>query len=441
MGRHRSAFAVHAQPTPQASRLVPSSSRLRRLPWLLILLTVLLAISSIIPADAIRNAVDFTAVADARLERSMAYWLLGPISSVFDALTLFSVPQIIGFTLWVFVVYGVSRAVRRRDKPSSAVHEFVYAVVGLVGLLIVYAAAIAMPRPMARLVTTRGGIISVDFHSHTKYSHDGRPGWSATKVRDWHTAAGYDVAYITDHATFDGVAEGIALDSGFVGQGNATTLLPGLEAFFHGEHVNVLNAGVRYLGLTTADYRQVDDQALSLASLINGAEPVLIETIPGNLNNVIPAAGPRTAGVRAIEIVDGSPRGMSQTYRDHDRILGLADSLNLALVAGSDNHGWGRAAPGWTLLKIPGVWRTYKPDSLANMIDEVIRVAGRRGTYVVERTTASRSPIGVAFALPVVAWTVMRTLSSPERIAWLVWLWVPYAIVVLARRRRSTLTT
>jgi hypothetical protein len=225
-----------------------------------------------------------------------------------------------------------------------------------------------------------------------------------------------------------------------VGEVDATTLLPGIEAFFHGEHVNLLNAGVRYRGLTTADFGQIDDQALAMTSLIRGAEPMLIETIPGDLDHIIPAAGPGTGGVRAIEIVDGSPRGMSQTKRDHDRILALADSFNLALVAGSDNHGWGRVAPGWTLLKIPGMWRTYRPDSLANMIDEVLKTAGRRSTFVVERTTAPSSPIAVAFTLPVVTWTVMRTLSSPERVMWLVWMWVPFAVVD-ARRRRAAAPT
>jgi hypothetical protein len=56
---------------------------------------------------------------------------------------------------------------------------------------------------------------------------------------------------------------------------------------------------------------------------------------------------------------------MTQVKRDHDRIVRIADSLDLTLVAGSDNHGWGRTAPGWTLRRIPGMWRAYSPDSLA----------------------------------------------------------------------------
>jgi hypothetical protein len=392
----------------------------------------------LIPLDPIRNAVDYSPIADARLERGAGYALLGPVSAMFDALTLFSVPQIISFTLWAIGLYIVTRIIRRRTQRVSLAREAVRAVIAFATLLVIYAAAIVMPRPMARLVITRLDVIAVDFHTHTKYSHDGRSGWSAQDVRDWHTASGYNAAYITDHRTFDGVRDGLALDSMIVGQEPVTTLLPGLEAFFHGEHVNLLNAGVRFRGLTTRDFISIEDTALAYASIIANNEPVLVETIPGNLDMIIPHTGPTSAGVRAIEIVAGSPRGMTQIKRDHDRIVRIADSLNLALVAGSDNHGWGKTAPGWTLLRIPGVWRTYAPDSLANVIDDIIRQSGRRGTEVVERTTASGSPAANAFALPIVVWTVMRTLSSNERIAWIVWIWIPFAIGWFARRRTPT---
>ena len=409
-------------------------SRLRGAPWIAILLTLLLGVTAVLSADAIRNAATLEPVPDARLERSLGYTMLGPVSSMFDAMTLFSVGQIIGFTLWAIGLYIVWRIVRRR--PVGIGREAIYAVIAFASLLAVYALAVVMPRPMAKLVTTRGDIIAADFHAHTDHSHDGRPGWSARDVQDWHTASGFDIAYITDHRSIDGAREGTNLDSAIVGQELKTTLLPGIEVFFHGEHVNILNAGSRYRGLTTADLISIDDTALAYASVIPNAEPVLIETIPGNLEMIIPHTGPSSAGVRAIEIVAGSPRGMSQVKRDRERIVRIADSLNLALVAGSDNHGWGKTAPGWTLLRIPGLWRSYAPDSLANRIDDIIRQSGRRGTLVVERTTAGASPPALALTLPLVVWTVMRTLSSGERIAWLFWIWVPILVAWLIRRHR-----
>ena len=94
---------------------------------------------------------------------------------------LLGVLLLIGFTIWAIIVYIVWRVLRRR--PVGAVREAVYGVVAFVALLVVYALAVVMPRPMARLVKTRIDIIAADFHSHTRYSHDGRPGWSAPARR------------------------------------------------------------------------------------------------------------------------------------------------------------------------------------------------------------------------------------------------------------------
>ena len=444
LGDHRSAFEVLKvveRPVgfitqPQASHFVtPPRSILRRLPWIAIALTFLVIAGSAFAIEPIRDAITRSGVDDARLERSFGYVVLGPISSVLDALTLFTVGQIIGFALWFLGLYAAIRFFRRLDHGVTIGREASYAVAAFVTLLAAYAAAAVLPRPMAQLIITRSDVIAIDFHSHTRFSHDGRADWSSSDLRAWHAAAGFNVAYVTDHATLDGVTEAIAMDSTVAGQG--TTLLPGLEVFYHGEHVNLLNAGLRYKGLTTADYRDLDDKALGLASLITGLEPILIETIPGELSHMIPATGRGVPGVRAIEIVDGSPRGMSQTRRDHDRIVQLADSLHLALVAGSDNHGWGKTAPGWTMMRLPG-WRGYPPAELASEIENVIRVAGRGATHVVERTTASVSPIAVALTLPAVAWTVSRTLSPNERLAWFFWIWVPWSLAWFIRRAAAT---
>ena len=403
----------------------------RRFPWIPVALTLLVIVGMMLPLDPIRDAVTRGPVTDARLERGFWYSALGPISSGLDALTLFTVGQIIGFTLWVFGLYGFWRFFARRRSPVAWSVEGWYAALALLSLCVVYAAAAILKRPMAQLIITRTDAIAVDFHSHTKYSHDGRWDWTAADVADWHDDAGFNVAYITDHATLDGARDGARLDSTVAGQG--TMLLPGIEAFYYGEHVNLLSAGTRYRGVTTADLRDIDTSSLRLASLIPNLEPVLVHTIPGKLAAIHAAQGPSTTGVRAIEIVDGSPRGMSQARRDHDLIVHIADSLDLALVAGSDNHGWGRVAPGWTLVRIPN-WRGYAPNLLADEIEKIIRLARRRGTLVVERTTANASPLGVALAFPVVAVTVARTLSGSEQLAWIFWIWIPWLAFQLRRR-------
>jgi hypothetical protein len=65
---------------------------------------------------------------------------------------------------------------------------------------------------------------------------------------------------------------------------------------WQGEHVNILDADRMYRGILDAPLRDVDTEALRLASLVPGNEPVLIETIPGNLSKVVSAKGRGTAG-------------------------------------------------------------------------------------------------------------------------------------------------
>jgi hypothetical protein len=174
-----------------------------------------------------------------------------------------------------------------------------------------------------------------------------------------------------------------------------------------------------------------------MASVVPGTEPVLIETLPGDLSKMIPAKGPGTFGVRAVELIDGAPRGLGQVRQQRARIIKLADSLNLALVAGSDHHGWGHTAAGWTLMYLPG-WRGATPARLATAIETSIRRGGSGTTKVVERYVADTDTgLALPLTLPIVAWGMLRTLSVEERLAWLVW---GLALSLLSRmkvRRRS----
>jgi len=205
-----------------------------------------------------------------------------------------------------------------------------------------------------------------------------------------------------------------------------------------GEHVIVLDADRMYRGIFDAALRDVDDDALRLASLVPGNEPVLIWTIPGNLANVRTAKGRGTPGIRALEVVDGAPRGLTQSRLDRARIVHIGDSTDVALVAGSDSHGWGHAASAWTLMLIPG-WRGAPPDEVSRAISATIRNNGRETTRVAARYVANTEDAAlVPFTVPIVTWGMFRSLSSDERIVWFAWV---AALTMLARlpamRRRA----
>jgi hypothetical protein len=419
-----------------------------RVPRLATAITILVLASAVVPASPIRDAATLEPVSEASVAYSPAYLAGAPFFDTLDTLSLLTVGQHIAVIVTAILVYTAWRVWHRRRRAAAprtdgpvghsarraVLREVAFAGLSLLVLAAVYAVGAVVPRPMAALSVRDLDVAVVDVHSHTKYSHDGRPGWDAEDVRDWHTASGYDAAYVTDHRSYRGAEEGVAANPSVAGQG--TVLLSGLEVVYGGERVNLLSAGRVYRGLTTANLWDIDSLALALASLVTPREPALVQTIPARLERIRPARGPGTPGVRAIEIVDGAPRGLSQTRGERRRIVRLADSLNLALVAGSNNHGWGRTAPGWTLFRIPG-WRSMAPDQLAMQIESAIRQAGRNAARVVERRVADAngSPVRLGLTVPLVTWRMLTTLSADQRVMWVIWAWVLALATYGARSR------
>ncbi len=405
-----------------------------------VLLTVVVIFSAPFAVDPLRDASTFEPVPFVHLVLSAGYLLLAPVCNVFDTLSLMSLRQhlaILASYAVIFVAWRSWRGVRRGTTPWR---EAAAVGLALVALVLIYTAGAVIPRPMASLAveTPVNDIMLVaDFHSHTRYSHDGAPWFSPEANRRWHQRAGYDVAYITDHRTVRGAEEGIAGNPDQAGQ--ATMLLQGLEVVWDGAHVNVLGAQRTYRGLTDPNLRDIDDTSLAMASMLPNHEPIVIFTFPGELRHLHPATGPGTPGVRAMEIVDGSPRGLGETRRKRMVINTIADTFNLALVAGTDNHGWGFTAPAWTLVQLPG-WRGMGTDSLAESIDRVIRTRGFEATRVVERRQANTglSRWRLAATLPLVAARMFTMLTDNERMSWLIWIWSLVLIRFAWRRRRSS---
>ena len=80
-----------------------------------------------------------------------------------------------------------------------------------------------------------------------------------------------------------------------------------------------------------------------------------------------------------------------QNLLDRPLLYRMVDSLSLAPVGGSDNHGWGRTAAAWTLVHIPA-WRGMRPDSLARRIEIVLRPRRRWAARTIERRTPQVGP-------------------------------------------------
>jgi hypothetical protein len=155
------------------------------------------------------------------------------------------------------------------------------------------------------------------------------------------------------------------------------------------------------------------------------------------ITRLTPAAGSGAPGVRAIEVTNGGPDSMDRVRRTHAAIVALARDKHLTFVSGSDHHGWGYTAPNWTLLFVAG-WRGLSPDALATQIEGVLRQGGPDATRVIERE-APRALTAAATAATIIAVPVsmLRVMSSEERVSWLLWTWAIVIAWRLVRRRRA----
>jgi hypothetical protein len=360
---------------------------------------------------------------------------MAPLAAIFDTLALLSVAQHIEIiaTALLLIVGSAAWRVWRGDGGMRAMRS---AAQGLALLLGVYAAGTLVPRPMAALRVDDPDMLIVDFHSHTSHSHDGRKSFDAEANRAWHIAAGFDAGYITDHDRF--AAAAAAMQSNPARAGDGYVSLSGVETRYRRQAVVLL-------GIDSVEFAAVKgaylDSVRSQAAVESAPPlPVMIQTIPANLSRVPVADSLGRPGVIALEASDGAPRGIAQGVRDSLLIRTIADSLNLALVAASNNHGWGSTAVSWSVVTLPG-WRAMSPDELDRGIQRAIRNRGDAPVIIVERNVAepASSTLVHAAMLPLVAWHMLTGLSAAERVSWLAWAWLIAGLSIIVRRRRLAL--
>lgn len=391
--------------------------------------TLLVLVTALFPQSPLRDAVTYNDVTGVRIAISREFAIVAPFCAMLDMQSLLTVPQhiavlvtlLIGFAIWRCVVFarGTSYPVWRREAGGLLLTVIAVPVLMLL-------VNVLSPRPMAKLVIDDPDLLAVDVHAHTASSHDARPDWTQARVREWHRASGFDVAYITDHKRFGGAIDAMASNPSRAGDG--VVLLSGLEMRSAGQHVNVLS-------MTQAESTYVVDSDHLTAGirLSDGRAPLIVQTIPFDFKRFSGPGQDSLPVTRAIELNDGAPRGLTTGLNRHAQILAMADSFNLALVAGSDNHGWGNTASGWTLVRVPG-WRALSPGALAVKL-ETTMLGGRHATQVVERRTPLLSGIlPLTLTLPMMFVSAARALTLPERVSWIAWGWTTLLIRLGIRR-------
>lgn len=392
----------------------------------------LLALSSLWSRPALIEIGTGAPPTDAELVRPLTYLLLSPLAAPLDGLSLLALSQHIALLLTLVLMFIGWRVARRRGpRPwrravpaeAGATALFLGSLVGLYALM-AYA-----PRPVGSLRTLDPNLVVVDFHSHTRFSHDVSERFDAGWNRQSHRRVGFDAAYLTDHGGWAGLNDALAGNPPRAGDG--LVLLAGSELWLRDENTLALGDTATYVG-------ELDEQRISLrpeegsrtelGSRTEAGEDTLVRP---TLLLTLPARRPEAAvgwapdqpwGFVGMEISDASPKGLEQGRRDRAALLDVARREHLALVSGTNNHGAGRSAAAWTLMGLPG-WRELSPTALGQRIEGTLHDQRRGATRVVERTMPYPNPFPlVALTLPTFLWHTLATLSLAERAVWLSYL-------------------
>jgi hypothetical protein len=367
------------------------------------------------------------------LRTTLAYDIVAPFSNILDALTLLTPAQYAAtFALCAVVAFGLWA--RSRSRPHVGVVPFGLPRTALCfcgGAVAIAGIMLIATRPMASLALTDPDLIAVDFHSHTDASHDGRVGFDAERNREWHSSSGFNAVYVTDHRTFDGALAGAERNPERAGE--RTVLLPGVELRDGDQHPILIGVDPNRMRITSPDW-------VGAAVEADGGPvpPMLLLSLPGNIGRIPPSETDGPVRVTGVEVVDGAPRGMAQSAREQNAIIALAEQRHLALVSASDNHGWGRTAPAWSVLRIPG-WRDMTPLELDVAIRLTIASRGPRAVRVIARRTAPapRNRLETAAGGIEVTLVMMRTMNGADRLSWLAWSWGLCFLSLRSARRNA----
>ena len=413
-------------------------------------LLALVVLGALFAAPPLRDAATGQAVPFAHVHQPLGYLLGAPLFGIWDAMSLLAVSQHYAVLATLVPLYLARRLYagwasrgrrragpdhRRRSLPIRALLELLRAAAALAALLAFYAAAVFIPRPMVAVRLDDPDLLAVDFHSHTNRSHDGWARFTAARNRAWHEDGGFDAAYVTDHYTWAGVDDAAPANPARAGE--RTVMLSGMEVRLRNRHVNLLGDRDRYVFALDGTWHHLDPDSIA-AARERGAPPVtMLYTIPGRLDAIVPLAPGSPAGVVGVELSDGAPRGLEQARAERAEILAIADSMDLAVVAGSNLHGWGRTVVAWSVMRVPG-WRDMSPDELGGAIEGALHRDRRRAVTVVERRMPYHdgSRAGMALTVPWLLWEHFRMMTGAERGSWIAWT-VLAALVGRRVRRRA----
>ena len=409
-------------------------------------LTALLLGARLFSVAALSDPVAGAAPPSLRLAVPWLYYALAPLFTVWDGVSMLSMRRLVGFLIGLVVLYLAWRVGRllwpRRDLSAGPTPRFLILketrilAVSLLLLAAFLVGGALWHRPMLALAGADPRDLVVDFHSHTNVSHDVRDTWmrgfdTEANLR-WHTRAGFDATFITDHNEVSRESGAGSGEPGRRNEGGATVRCPGIEVSAWKAHIVLLGDTLpvdrtRYNGsieelitlLATSDSAL---GALSVASL-----PEYRRNHWGQLDRLV------AAGLDGFEVVNASPKANELPRAERDSVIALARAHNRFVVGVSDSHGWGATSMVWNLVH-PATGARSDPCSA---VLTTLRT-GFPAVSIIERHRLRPDSWWPMWLTPLgVVWETWRGMGWPLTGAWLVWIWLG----AIRPRRASRLPT
>jgi hypothetical protein len=405
-------------------------------------LTGLLLCARLVSVPALSDPVSGTAPPSLSLAVPWLYLALAPLFSLWDGVSMLSMGRLQGFLFGLVAFYLAWRVGRllwvryaratRASPGFSLLKEISVLAVALLLLAGFLVGGALWHRPMLALTGKDPDVIVVDFHSHTNVSHDVRNTWmrgfDTEANRRWHTRAGFDAAFITDHNVVSresGVGSRERLRRDQVG---STVLCPGIEVSAWRAHIVLLGDS---LPVDRGRYNKSLDALLTLLATSDTALGALsVASLPeyrrnhwNRLDRLI------AAGLDGFEVVNASPKANELPRAERDSVIALARTHNRFVVGVSDSHGWGATSMVWNLVRPSGT----APSDRCSAILRSLRT-GFSAVRVIERHRLRPDAWWPTWLTPLgVVWETWRSMGWGLSGAWILWIWA----IALGRRRRS----
>jgi len=390
-------------------------------------LTVLLLCARLASAPALSDPVSGIAPPSLYLDVPWLYLILAPLFTLWDGVSMLSMTRLVGFLTGMVVLYLFWRIVRAfllrygrvpgapRVSVLRETRALVVSLALLAGFVIIGA---TWHRPMLSLRGAGPEDIVVDFHSHTNVSHDVRDTWmdgfDTEASRRWHTRAGFDAAFLTDHNVRSRQSPLASRQSSMA----STVLCPGIEVSAWRAHIVLLGGSV---SVNRSRYNKSFEGLLTLLATSDSVYGSLsVASLPEyrryqwqRLDQLA------AAGLDGFEIVNASPKANELPRAEVDSVIALARARNKFVVGVSDSHGWGATSMVWNLVGSAGA-------SLADPCSVVLHQlrTGFPAVRIVERHRLRPDAWWPIWLTPLgVVWETWRSMGWALAVAWLIWIW------------------